>query len=88
MWGKRQRADADWDGDRGSQSEDHRDQRPDDRRGGGYWDEPIDWTAGNGNRQGFGDQGFGDQGFADGGRRGFGDDDRQGFGDPSRAHAF
>ncbi|HTU75274.1 MAG TPA: antibiotic biosynthesis monooxygenase [Trebonia sp.] len=77
MWGKRQR-DDDWDGDRGNQPEDHRDHRSGDRRGGGYWEEPGDWAAGNGNRQG-----FGDQGFAEGGRRGFGDDDRQGFGDPS-----
>ncbi|HUN36725.1 MAG TPA: antibiotic biosynthesis monooxygenase [Trebonia sp.] len=75
MWGKRQRAD-DWDGDQGNQpSEDRRDQRSDDRRGDGYWNEPNDWAAGNGNHQGFGEQGFGNDG-----RRGFGDEDRQGFG--------
>jgi quinol monooxygenase YgiN len=79
MWGKRQRAD-DWDGDRGNQPEDHRDQRSDDRRGAGFWEEPGEWGAGNGNRPG-----FGDAGFANGGRRGFGDDDRPGFGDPSWA---
>jgi quinol monooxygenase YgiN len=77
MWGKRQRAD-DWDSGRGNESEDRRDQRPDDRRAGGYWDEPGEWAASNGNRQG-----FGDQGFADDGRRGFGDDDRQGLGAPA-----
>ena len=49
MWGKRQR-DDDWDGDRGNQPEDHRDQRSDDRRGGEYWEEPGEWAAGNGNR--------------------------------------
>jgi quinol monooxygenase YgiN len=98
MWGKRQQDDEDWNGDRRDQPADRREQRPDDRRGNGYWADADDWggpgapgggaPGGNGHRQGFGD--VDRQGFGDPGRPGFGDGDRQGvgespWGEPRRA---